>query len=217
MRAYLRLHFFMDKESDQLHCFRGMNCRSGNSETEPAQSGGLPSVTAWDSGDTNLRATDLRCVSNCRVSLSLDTQKVRPRPATKKSCLSGVKCVDGIPFLIGNHVGSRDPTYPVRSALPGADDVRIVHADRVVGFDDTPATLCRLPFQRVAGQTFACRTWPYKPPKILLSFGTLSPLDAGGHFLELVPCAGRCTVPILLKKISSIKQNSYVGMKWHGN
>src|SRR5579863_2778001 len=106
MRAPLRLHFFMNKESDQLHRFSAMNCGSGNSKTEPAQSCGLPIVTAGDTGDTNLRATDLCCVSNCRVSLSLDAQKVRPRPPSEESCLSGVKCVDGIPFFIGNHVGS---------------------------------------------------------------------------------------------------------------
>src|SRR5258707_9831219 len=105
----------------------------------------------------------------------------------------------------------------MRSALPGADSLEIVHADRVVGFNDTPATLPHLPFQRIAGQAFSGGTWPNEPPKVSLSFGTLPLLDAGGHFLQFVPCSGWRPVAILLKKIPPIKEDSYVRVKWHGN
>src|ERR1700679_2132452 len=61
------------------------------------------------------------------------------------------------------------------------------------------------------------RPRPYKTPKIFLSFGAFSLLDPGGHFLELVPRPGWCPIPILSKKILSIKQDSYIGNVWHGD
>src|ERR1700731_4251171 len=67
-----------------------------------------------------------------------------------------------------------------------------------------------LPSRPLAVQPPPRRTRPYKTPKIFLSFGAFSLLDPGGHFLELVPRPGWCPIPILSKKILSIKQDSYI-------
>src|SRR5882762_817564 len=101
---------------------------------------------------------------------------------------------------------------PARSAFPSANCVRVVHADRVLGIDNSPAALGHLPFQRIAGQVFAGRTWPYKTPKILLPLGPLPLLDPRGHSLELVPAPRRRPVSIFLKKVGTIKQDSYIGV-----
>src|ERR1700675_1600445 len=97
-------------------------------------------------------------------------------------------------------------------ALPAADRIRIVHANCSVSFNDSPATFRDLPFQGVAGQAFAGRTWPGKPPNIFLTSGPLALLDPGGHLLELIPRAGRRLVPIPSEQIPSVKSNADMGM-----
>src|ERR1700758_1225085 len=121
------MHFSLDKKLDQLQGFSGMDCRLRNSETESAQSSGLPALAAGNIGNAKF-------VWICR--LAAKTEEVRQSPTPEECRASRKKSVDRIPFLVRRHTRRRDPTDPVHSAFPGANSVGIVHADRSISFND---------------------------------------------------------------------------------
>src|SRR5579864_5717512 len=105
----------------------------------------------------------------------------------------------------------------MRRPLPRPDRVRIIHADRLVLFDNPPAAFGCLPFQRVAGQYLVGRPLPHKSPKTLLTLGSFASLNSGRHHLQLIPCPGWLTISIPSQEVGAIKQKPDVGTIRHGH
>src|SRR6266576_5099038 len=89
--------------------------------------------------------------------------------------------IEGVPFLVLNNARRRYPSDPARGTLPCTYSILIVHTNRSVSFDNPSATFRRLPFQSQTSQTLVCCPWPHKPPKILLTSGSLSFLNPESH------------------------------------
>src|SRR6266550_1790097 len=105
----------------------------------------------------------------------------------------------------------------MRSSLPCFDGSWVIDTDCPVVLDNSAATLGVLPLQGVASQRLVRSTRPHKPPKIRLSCPTLTILNPNRHLLEFIPRLRRAPEPVLFKKISSVIQNTNIGMKRHSD
>src|ERR1700687_3298898 len=113
--------------------------------------------------------------------------------------------------------GGGDRTTPVRRPWPRPDRLRIVHGDRLVLLNDSPATFGGLPFQRIAGQHFVSRPLPYKTPKLFLTLSSFASLNPSRHSLQLIPGPGWLTISILSQKVGAIKQKPDVDTIRHSH
>src|SRR5262249_35275286 len=97
-----------------------------------------------------------------------------------------------------------NPAHPSRGSLPSPNGGRIIHADGLILFNDSPSALGDLPFECVANQTFRRSSLPNIAPKILFALSAFAGLNPGSHAFQLVPCARRPGISVLPEKIGAI-------------
>ena len=128
----------------------------------------------------------------------------REEPDAIKGGPARVKDLHRVELAVRHHAGRRYPANPMLGSLPCPNRRRIIHANRPIFLDDSPSSRGDLPFQSIAGQSFAVCSLPHVAPEIFSSFGALTRLDPVGHALEFVPRPWRMIIPIFAQKIRSI-------------
>src|SRR5579859_734458 len=192
------LDISLPKKSDQLHCLFGVRRKAGNCQTISSQHVHSAIPVPRYAGDTIAGSTRRRFMKR-------DHTIVR-RPATNEGRVSCGPDVPRIPLRMSSHVVRRNRPNPTCSTLPRSDSLRVIYADRLIIFDDSPPTVPHLPFQAIAGQVFGGGPLPYIAPEILPPSGSFTRLNPASHRLEFVPRLGWLTISVPLQQVDAIKQ-----------